>query len=97
MTSRHAGAPTRRYVHSDRVADTLEAGDDTLVLTTNGLVRLSPLGAYLFTTCATPRTVEELVEALVAEFGPPPQGNQTELVEATLEELATAHVVQEVE
>lgn len=75
---------SERFVLSGGVADVLEGDEGVLVLMDADLHRLSLLGGATLRACERPATLAEIEDALVAQFGPPPDGEASELARAAV-------------
>ncbi len=76
------------------VHDVFRHGDESVVMAGANVVRLSRLATYLVDHLSDWRTREELAIALVDHFGSPTDGQATDIVAATLAELATLEIVE---
>lgn len=71
------------------VADRVDRGGESIVLVGQTVVRLSALATLLVDRCAGWTGVDDLTEHVVAELGPPPDGEDPRrIVEDAVDSLA---------
>jgi hypothetical protein len=74
--------------------DRVDRDGEAAVLVDRRVVRLSPLAVTLVDACTEWADERDLAEALVARFGPPPEGTSPlESTRAALRELAAQGLV----
>lgn len=77
--------------------DELHHEGESLVLIDGEVKRISALGTSLRGLTDEPRTLAELTEALVREFGAPPDGSADEVTRQAVDALVDAGLLERIE
>lgn len=77
----------------DVVDDAILTDGFVIVMAESTLHVLDGIAPVIWTACARGDDLEDIVAAVVAEFGAPPEGDATELVEQAIDQLITAGVL----
>ncbi|MCE0487177.1 hypothetical protein [Ornithinimicrobium sediminis] len=76
------------------VHDVLERDGESLVLVAGTVSRLSVPATLVRSWCTAWTSLEEVTAALVAELGPPPDGDPREVARTWVSELENAGIVE---
>lgn len=87
---------TASYLRADAL-DQLVLDGECILLYEDRYVRLGPLGTHLVAVTTTPRTLDELADALIAALGAPAEGNAVKATRDAVAALIAQGVLREVD
>lgn len=89
--------PSARFSRA-RVQDFIVGGNGRVVVMADRMVRvLDGIGPGIWAALQSPRSLEEIVNHIVEEYGEPPGANASDLVAATLADLVDAGLVNDIQ